>query len=247
MSLTDEEQDRYQWQTWTEGFGAAGQEKLKAASVLVSRVGGVGGTVAMHLAAAGIGKLILAHGGELRRNDMNRQMLMSTSRIGDLRVDQARDRLLEINPNVEVVTVAENVSADNAEQLISEADVVASAAPLFQERLAMNAAAVQQRKFIAHCAMYDMEASVLTTVPGQTACLACITPEPPAWWKREFPVFGAVSGTAGSIAAMEIIKHIASVGEPADGMMTVINFRTGHFRKVRVARDPACPVCGSLS
>ena len=242
--LTPEERDRYTWQMWTPGFGEAGQEKLKAATVFISRIGGVGGTVAMQLAAAGVGRLILAHGGELRCNDLNRQLLMRSTGIGVLRVDQAVERLREINPHVEVVTFAENVSTARAEALVADADIVVSAAPLFEERLAMNAAAVHAGKRIVHCAMYDMEASVLVTEPGRTACLACLTPEAPAWWKREFPVFGSVAGVAGSLAATEVIKCLSGLGQSSTGKLIAMDLANNHLRTVAVARDPGCLVCG---
>lgn len=243
-SLTDEERERYQWQLWTPGFDEAEQGKLKAASVLISRCGGVGGTVALELAAAGLGRLIIAHGGELRRNDLNRQLLMTTDHIGLPRVDSAVRRLRELNPNVAVEGVPNNVSEANAASLVAGADIVVSAAPLFEERLLMNREAVRQCKPIVHCSMHDMEAMVMVTCPGQTACLACVTPEPPAWWTREFPVFGAVSGTAACIAAMEVIKLITGLGESLAGRMVAIDFRSMRMRLVSIARDPKCPVCG---
>ena len=199
----------------------------------------------MQLAAAGVGHLILAHGGNLRLNDLNRQMLMSTEGIGQPRALQAAERLRQINPNVRVTTVEENIYANNAEQLVGQADLVVSAAPLFEERLAMNAAAVRLHKPVIHSAMYDLEASVLVTLPGQTACLSCITPAPPAWWRREFPVFGAVAGTAGAFAAMEAIKLIAGLGTSSAGKLWAVDFRNGGTRQLAVARDPECPVCGS--
>jgi molybdopterin-synthase adenylyltransferase len=246
MTLNDEESERYEWQMWTPGHGQEGQLKLKTATVFISRIGGVGGTVAMQLAAAGVGTLILAHGGSLRRNDLNRQLLMSTSRIGEPRTIQAAGRIKEINPNVRVLTHDTNVTDENATNLVTDVDIVVSAAPLFEERLAMNAAAVQQGIPVVHCAMYDLEASVLVTLPGQTACLACITPKPPAWWKREFPVFGAVAGTAGSMAAMKVIQLITGLGEDTAGELATVDFRTGRMRNVRVARDLGCPVCGGV-
>ena len=243
--LTLEERERYEWQMWTPGFGEAGQLKLKGASVLISRCGGVGGTVALELAAAGVGKLIIAHGGELRLNDLNRQLLMTTSHVGKQRVDSAVARLGDLNPNVEVVAVPENISESNVAELVSQADLVVSAAPLFEERLLMNREAMRQGKPLIECAMYDMEAIVMPVMPGETACLGCVTPEPPQWWKREFPVFGAVAGTAGCIAAMEAIKILAGLGESLAGSLVAIDFRQMRVRKVSVARDHACEYCGN--
>src|SRR5262245_6654739 len=136
--LTADERDTYAWQMSVPGVGADGQRKLKAASVLVSRIGGLGGVAAYELAAAGIGRLILAHAGNIKPADLNRQLLMTHDAIGASRVACAARRLRELNPRVEVVAVPENVSDANAERLVGMADVVIDAAPLFAERYALN-------------------------------------------------------------------------------------------------------------
>src|SRR5438132_8809559 len=105
-SLSDDERARYDWQLSVSGFGEAGQLRLKKATVLVTRIGGVGGTLAMQLAAAGVGRLILAHAGNLRPDDLNRQLLMNHEGIGQSRVEQAARRLRAFNPHVEIVPVA---------------------------------------------------------------------------------------------------------------------------------------------
>ena len=135
-------EDRYAWQEAVTGFGAEGQKRLRDATVLVSRVGGVGGTAAIYLAAAGIGRLILAHAGPLRLDDLNRQILMNTPGLGQSRADVATATLASLNPDVAVEAVPENISPENALSLVRRCDLVVSAAPLFSERLAMNAAAV---------------------------------------------------------------------------------------------------------
>src|SRR3954451_24086126 len=176
--LTDEERAIYEWQMWTPHFGEAGQEKLKAATVLVSRIGGVGGTLALQLAAAGIGKLILAHDGNLRPSDLNRQLLMSHTGLGQPRLEQAMRKLHDLNPRLQIHAIAENLTTANAGRLAAQADVIASCAPLFEERLAMNAAAVALGKPLVDCAMYELEMQLLTVRPRQTACLQCLYPSP---------------------------------------------------------------------
>ncbi len=200
----------------------------------------------MQLAAAGIGRLILAHAGDVRLSDLNRQLLMTTDGIGKPRVASAARRLRELNPQVEIETVAENVNDSNAAELVSRCDVVVSAAPLFAERLLMNREAVRQRKPLVDSAMYELEGRLTTIVPGQTPCLSCLYPEPPPNWKREFPVFAAVSSTVGSLAAMEVIKLIAGVGEPLTGRLLTFDLRDMTFRTVPIARQSECPVCGDL-
>lgn len=242
--LSDEERQRYQWQLWVPDFGEAGQERLKGASVLVSRCGGVGGSLAYQLAAAGVGRLVLAHAGALRLNDLNRQLLMTHDAIGQPRAPLAAQRLRELNPLVVVEAVAENVTEENAARLVASVDCVASCAPLFTERLLMNREAVRQGKPLVDCAMYELQAQVTTVLPGQSACLACLYPTEPPHWKREFPVFGAVAGTVGCLGAMEVIKLLAGLGEPLAGRLLLADLRDMSFQRVAVRRRPDCPVCG---
>jgi molybdopterin/thiamine biosynthesis adenylyltransferase len=246
MRLTDEERSIYAWQMWVRGFGEAGQEKLKAARALVSRVGGLGGPLAQELAAAGIGTLVLAHGGRLKPSDLNRQILMTHDWLGKPRVESAARRLKELNPRLNVVAVPENVTEANAADLVSQVDIVFDCAPLFAERFLMNRECVRQRKPMVECAMFSLEGQVTTILPGRTPCLACVYPETPPGWKREFPVIGAVSGLAGMIGAMEGIKLLTGLGEPLAGRM--LYFDTAHmtFHTVPLARRPDCPVCGSI-
>jgi molybdopterin/thiamine biosynthesis adenylyltransferase len=246
-SLTEPERCLYQWQIWVAGFGEAGQCRLKAASVLVSRCGGVGGAVALGLAAAGVGRLVLAHAGNLEPSDLNRQLLMRRDWLGRPRAECAAQRLRELNPDVDVVAVPENPTAENVEQLVSQVDLVVDCAPLFEERFLLNRAAVRQNKPMVECAMYELETRLTTILPGWTPCLACLYPETPAYWKRQFPVFGAVAGAAGFLGAMEAIKVLTGLGEPLLGKLLVGDLRTMSFRTLALKRDPHCPVCGDLT
>ena len=241
--LSDSERQTYEWQMWVDGFGEAGQQRLKGASVLISRCGGVGGVVALELAAAGIGKLILAHGGNLKPSDLNRQILMTHDWLRRPRVECAARQLRALNPRLEVVTIPENVSDANAQQLVEQADIVADCAPRFEERFCLNREAVMQGKPMVECAMYELEAQITTIIPGRTPCLACVCPEPPPTWKRRFPVFGAVAGTVGCLGAMEVIKVVTGLGEPLLGHLLTYDLRSMSFRTVSLRRDPRCPVC----
>jgi len=246
VPLTDEERAVYEWQIWVDDFGEAGQSKLKGASVLVSRVGGLGSVVAYELAAAGVGKLVLAHAGNVKPSDLNRQLLMTHDWLGKPRVESAERRLKELNPRLEVVAVPENLSENNAEQLVGEVDLVVDCAPLFEERFAMNRQAVLQNKPIVECAMYDLDAQITTVIPGETACLSCLFPEKPPEWRREFPVFGAVSGTVGCLAAMEAIKVLAEFGKPLTNQLLTFDLRSMRFTKLAIEKRESCPVCGDV-
>jgi molybdopterin/thiamine biosynthesis adenylyltransferase len=244
--LSPDERSRYEWQLWISGFGEAGQRRLKAATVFISRIGGVGGTVAMQLAAAGIGRLILAHAGDLRLNDLNRQLLMTTGGIGKPRIESAMRQLHDLNPHVAVESIGENVSATNVERLVGSADVIVSAAPLFEERLQMNREAVRRGVPMVDCAMYELEGRLTTIVPGRTPCLSCMYPDPPPTWKRDFPVIAPVSSMVGSLGAMEVIKLVADVGELPSGQVLNFDLRDMTFTKIAVGRRADCAVCGSL-
>ncbi len=241
--LTDADRARYEWQLWVPGFGEAGQERLKGSAVLVTRVGGLGGIVAYQLAAAGIGKLILAHAGNVRPSDLNRQLLMTHDWLGKPRIESARRRLLDLRPDLELIARNENVSSHNVAALAAEADLIVDCAPLFEERLLLNRAAVRQGKPMVECAMYELEGTLTTILPGTTPCLACLTPTPPPGWKREFPVFGAVSGAIGCLAAMEAIKVLTGLGEPLAGRLLACDLREMTFRVRPIVRRPDCPVC----
>ena len=164
--------------------------------------------------------------------------------IGRNRLESARRRLSELNPLIEIETVAENVSEANADRLVKAADIVVDCAPLFPERYALNQAAVRQRKPMVECAMYEMEAHITTFQPGRTGCLRCLYPEPPPYWTRQFPVFGAVSGMVGCLGAVEAIKLITGVGEPLFDALLTCDLKSMTFRKLQIGRDPNCPACG---
>ena len=125
--------------------------------------------------------------------------------------------------------------------------MVLSAAPLFEERLRLNREAVRQKKPLVDCAMYELGVQVTSVLPGQTPCLACLYPEAPRDWKRQFPVFGAVAGVAGCLGAIEAIKVLAGLGEPLRGRLLVVDLRTMSFRTIKTRRDPQCGVCSGLA
>jgi molybdopterin/thiamine biosynthesis adenylyltransferase len=242
--LTKEELAIYEWQLDVSGHGIEGQEKLKNSSVLVSRCGGLGSVVAYELAAAGIGTLILAHAGNVKPSDLNRQLLMTHGGLGRSRIESVEKRLKELNPRLNIISVAENIQESNVAELVGMADVIVDAAPLFEERFLMNREAIQQAKPLVDCAMYELEAQITTIIPGETACLSCLYPEQPPVWKRRFPVFGAVSGTVACLGAMEAIKLISGFGETLNNKLLTMDLRTMEFRTLKIKPRKGCKICG---
>ena len=241
--LTAEDRSIYEWQLDVPGFGEEGQEKLRNTTALVSRIGGLGGPIALALAAAGIGKIILVHAGNLRKDDLNRQILMQWEGLGKPRVESAAKTLAAFNPNVEVETHNENFSETNAANLVRKVDIVFSSAPLFEERFLMNRECVLQNKTMVDCAMYSLEGHVMPIVPSQTPCLACLFPETPPHWKRRFPVFGAVSALVANIGVMEGLKLIAGFGSTSLGKMILIDANRLRVRKIKLTRRNDCLAC----
>jgi len=247
MELTPTELERYQRQMMLPGFGETAQKQLKSTTVLVTGVGGLGGTVALYLAVAGIGKLILVRGGELKLDDMNRQILMTHDWVGKPRVFKAQETLSKINPDVIIEAIPEYVTSENVDSLVRQADIAVDCAFNFEERNLLNEACVDWHKPMIEAAMCDMEAYLTTIVPGRTPCLSCIFPEKPDWNRWGFGVLGAVSGTLACLAALEVIKLITGIGEPLLGQLLTMNLATTTFAKRHPYHDPDCLICGHRS
>lgn len=246
-TLTATELERYRRQIMLPGLGEVGQQQLKNTTALVTGVGGLGGTAALYLAVAGVGKLILVRGGNLQRDDLNRQILMTDDWVGKPRVFKAQDTLAKLNPDIEIEAVCEYVSADNIDALVQQADIALDCAFDFKERDLLNAACVRWGKPMVEAAMNSMDAYLTTIVPGQTPCLTCLFPEKPEWDRWGFGVLGAVSGTLACLAALEAIKLITGLGEPLLGQLLTMDLARAEFAKRRSYHDLDCPVCGQLS
>ncbi len=250
VELTEFDLQRYERQIRLQGFGKEAQRRLKSSSVFVSRVGGVGGTAAMNLVRAGIGKLVLAHPSstEIEPEYLNRCQLLFPGDLGRSFVDVWAERLKSINPDVEIVTVRDSVNESNVAGLVAQADLIVDGAPLFEERYLMNREAVAQRKPLCMGAMFGLEGYVTAIVPGETPCLACIYPEKPDYWTNHkvFPVIGPAPVIVGATAAMEAIKLLTGFGTPLKNVLWFFDLETNDSRRFHVKRKSGCPVCGGL-
>ncbi|MCL4109437.1 UNVERIFIED_CONTAM: hypothetical protein GTU68_043665 [Idotea baltica] len=236
----------YEWQLDVPGFGENGQTILRNSTALVSRCGGLGGPICQSLAAAGFGKIVIAHAGNLRLDDLNRQILMRYDDVGRPRAASAKATLEAFNPNIEVEAIDENITEANAADLVAKADIVFGAAPLFEERFLMNRECVRQKKPLIDSAMYNLEGRIIPIVPDESACLACLYPEIPPNWKRRFPVIGAVSALAAQIGVMEGIKLLTGLGTANANRMIYFDSATMRFQTIALKRNKECAVCGEL-
>jgi len=226
------------------GFTEEHQKWLKNSSALVAGVGGVGGTAALYLAAAGIGRLILVHAGNLTLSNMNRQILMKNSKIGKSRVVQAKKTIEEVNPEVEIEIHDERITPDSVERLLRTARIALSARPNFDERRILNKACIEKGIPMVEAAMNGMEGYLFNVIPKAASCANCVYPEDdPSWQETGFPVLGAVSGMLGCLMAIEAIKLLTGYGKPLFAEMLVFNTQDMDFRKVRIPRNESCVVC----
>lgn len=247
MVLNDEELERFKRQLMLRGFTKDHQIKMKSSTALIAGVGGVGGTAALYLAIAGIGRLKLVHAGVLTSSNLNRQILMTEDWIGKTRVECAKTTINRIASAVQVDIYDKRMTTDNSDAFVRDVDVAVSARPNFVERCVLNNACVQRRVPVIDGAMFDMDAYLFSINPGHTPCFYCLFKNGDSRWQElEFPVLGALSGALGCMVAVEAIKVITGYGKPLFSRMLLYNLANMDFSIVSVHRDPECPVCGFL-
>jgi molybdopterin/thiamine biosynthesis adenylyltransferase len=242
IDLSPEEWERYARQLGPGVLTREDQLRLKNSTVLVSRTGGMGGPAATALVMAGVGRVIVAHGGQLISPDLNRQVLGSEEALGQARVSPFAQRLRGMNRFVQVEAVDHEPDDQEAFELAGRADLVLSCAPTFEERLRLNRAAVGRRIPLVDAAQWGMAGTLIVVEPGRTACLECVYPEPPPF-EESFPVVGAISTAIGGLAALEAIKILSGTGRPLFGQLWSVDSYQGRTSTIALARNPDCPCC----
>ena len=246
--LTERELERCRRQLMLPGFSRHHQEKLKQSTALIAGIGGLGGTAAVYLAVAGIGRMVFVHSGALTLSNMNRQIMMKHEWIGNSRVIQGEQFIRELNPDVAVEIHNERMDEVSAGRLLRGVRVALSARPNFEERSVLNRACIAQSIPMVEAAMNGMEGYLFNVIPGTTPCLHCVYPESnPAWEELGFPVLGAVSGMLGCLMAIEAIKLLTGFGRPLRDRMLFFDTHTMEFQKLRIHKSPVCEECGHVA
>jgi adenylyltransferase/sulfurtransferase len=248
-SLSNEEILRYSRHLIMPEVGMAGQEKLKASSVLLIGAGGLGSPLAMYLAAAGVGRLGLVDFDVVDHSNLHRQVIHSTSSVGKPKVDSAKARVAEINPNVDVRTYNEAVNRTNILGILKDYDIVIDGTDNFPTRYLVNDAAVMLGKANIYGSIFRFDGQVTVFDPKRGGpCYRCLYPEPPPPGMvpscAEGGVLGVLPGSVGLLQATEAIKLIIGQGKPLIGRLLLFNALDMSFRELRIRRDKACPVCG---
>ncbi|MBA3658408.1 MAG: molybdopterin-synthase adenylyltransferase MoeB [Gemmatimonadales bacterium] len=228
--------------------GLDGQRKLKAARVLVIGAGGLGSPVALYLAAAGVGTIGIVEFDSVDLTNLQRQILHGTSSLGRPKLDSARDRLGDLNPNVTIEPHATRLTAANALEILGAYDVVIDATDNFPTRYLVNDACVLLGKPNVYGSIFRFEGQASLFHVPEGPCYRCLYSEPPPPGLipscAEGGVFGVLPGIIGSVQALEAIKWIIGAGESLVGRLLLFDALRLRFRELRLRKDPACPLCG---
>jgi sulfur-carrier protein adenylyltransferase/sulfurtransferase len=248
-TLTNDEILRYSRHLIMPEVGMEGQQKLKAARVLLVGAGGLGSPLGLYLAAAGVGTLGIVDFDVVDYTNLQRQILHSTADVGRKKLDSAADRLKAINPFVGVRRFETKLSSQNALALLQDFDIVADGTDNFPTRYLVNDACVLSGKPNVYGSIFRFEgqASVFATEDGP--CYRCLYPEPPPPGLvpscAEGGVLGILPGLVGVIQATEVVKLILGIGNPLIGRLLLVDALGMKFRELKLRKNPDCPVCGT--
>jgi molybdopterin-synthase adenylyltransferase len=248
MSLTEQQMERYSRHIILEQVGGVGQEKLLASKVLIVGAGGLGAPAAVYLAAAGVGTIGVVDGDKVDLSNLQRQIIHHTPDVGQDKVLSAKRKMQAINPDVSVQTYNVRLKAENIREIIRAYDFVIDGTDNFAAKFLVNDACYFEKIPFSHAGILQFKGQLITVLPGRTTCYRCIFGGPPP--ANAVPscsqagVLGVVAGVIGSLQATEAIKYLLGIGELLTDALLTYNALTMQFRKVRLGRNPDCPLCG---
>ncbi|TAN41229.1 MAG: molybdopterin-synthase adenylyltransferase MoeB [Nitrospirae bacterium] len=246
--FTEEQLHRYNRHIILPEVGAKGQLKLLNAKVFIVGAGGLGCPVGYYLAAAGVGTIALMDNDTVEISNLQRQIAHSTKTIGMHKVDSAKATFEALNPDVKVIGIKERINKDNILDLFRDYDIVVDGSDNFPTRYLINDACVMLKKTLVSGAILRFEGQVTTIVPGEGHCYRCLFEEmPPAGLVptcQEAGVIGAIPGVVGALQAMEVTKAILGKGSLLKNELLIYDALKASFRKVKIPKNPDCPVCG---
>ena len=246
--MDERQRQRYSRQIMLPAFGVEGQERLCRARVLVVGLGGLGSPVALYLAAAGVGRLLLADFDAVDLSNLQRQVLHTTERIGRPKAESACTALAALNPEVELIPIKRSLTATTLAELLPDLDLVVDCCDNFATRFAVNAACVVAAKPLVSGAAIGLEGQV-AVFSGRTGgpCYQCLYPRDGIGEETcaALGVLAPVPGIIGSVQATEAIKVLAGLGEPLFGRLLLLDAAAMQWRQVRITPDPDCPICAA--
>jgi adenylyltransferase/sulfurtransferase len=255
MALTSEEIERYKRHLVLREVGGQGQQKLKAARVLVIGAGGLGSPLLMYLAAAGVGTIGIVDDDRVSLDNLQRQVVHDTDHVGVAKVASAKETIAKLNPNVRVEVYETRIDAGNALDLVGRHDIVADGSDNFATRYLVSDACCLGKRPLVFAAVGPFDGYVTTFKPHERGpggepypSYRCIFPEPPPPGTvancAEVGVLGAAVGVMGTLQATEVLKEIVGIGESLAGRLLLYDARATRFTEIKVAWDPANPLTG---
>lgn len=247
MDFTSEQIERYSRHILLQDIGVEGQEKIINGKVLVIGAGGLGAPILLYLAAAGVGMLGVIDGDVVDLSNLQRQVIHFTPDVGKPKVLSAKEKINQINPDVNVITYHEFFTAENAFDIIKDYDFIVDGTDSFPVKFLINDACVLSKKPFSHGGILRFDGQTLTHLPG-TACYRCAfhSPPPPDAVPTcsQAGVLGAIAGMLGTIQAAEVLKYLAGTGDLLTNRLLSFNAKTMNFRTVNLKRNKNCPICG---
>ncbi len=248
MQLNENQIERYSRQILLPNIGGKGQERLLNAKVLIIGAGGLGSPCALYLGAAGVGTIGIVDSDSVELNNLQRQILHSSSTIGESKVKSGQERIQSINPDVKVVPHQLRLTSDNIMELIKDYEIVVDGSDNFPTRYLVNDACIFSQKPLVHGGILRYDGQSFTILPGESACFRCLFPEPPPPGSvpscQQAGILGVVAGIIGTIQANEVLKYILQTGELLKNRLLIFNALKASFRSVSIPHNSHCPVCG---
>jgi len=248
VEFTEEQLQRYSRHIILPEVGEHGQMKISKAKVFIVGAGGLGSPVGYYLAAAGVGTVAMIDNDYVELSNLQRQIAHSMRTIGKPKVESAKGTFESLNPDVNVVAFKQRLTKDNIFDLIHDYDIIVDCSDNYATRFLVNDACIMSRKPLVTGAIFRFEGQLTVIIPGEGPCYRCLFEEPPPPGMLPSPqgvgLLGVIPGVIGTLQAAEVLKLIIGKGEVLKGQLLIYDALKTSFRKVKVPKNPECPICG---
>lgn len=248
MDFTEEQLQRYSRHIILPEVGGKGQKKIAGAKVFIVGAGGLGCPVGYYLTAAGVGTIALMDNDSVELSNLQRQIAHSINTVGVNKAESAKKTFEALNPDVEIIAIKERINNKNILDLIKNYDIIVDGSDNFPTRYLINDACVMLKKPLVSGAILRFEGQLTTIIPGEGPCYRCLFEDPPPPGLvpscQEAGVLGVLPGVIGALQATEVLKLILGKGKSLNGQLLIYDALTSNFRKVKIPKNPKCPICG---
>ena len=242
--LSKDELQVYDRQIMIPELGVSGQEKLKKSKVFIAGAGGIGSPVTLYLAAAGLGKILIADNDTVEMSNLNRQVLHWQKDVGFKKVESVKEKISSLNSFINIETIDETITDKNIIEITKGCDAIVDAMDNIVTRFALNKAAIKWNIPLFHGAVNGMEGRATTIIPGKTACIGCMYRTD--MQRSKFPVLGVAPGLIGIIQATEVIKYLVGMGELLENRLLIYDGMELKFKEFKLSRNPECTECSGV-